>query len=57
MKWSVLFAYLKAASYWLFILVLFLYAIDSASNIVTNFWLSFWSNAEANLTTGGSVDL
>eukprot|EP00731_Ephydatia_muelleri_P028692 Em0020g336a len=56
-KWSVLFAYLKAASYWLFILVLFLYAIDSASNIVTNFWLSFWSNAEANLTTGGSVDL
>ena len=46
-KFSVIFAYCHACTWFVTIVTLILYSLAQGTSVATNFWLSKWNNAQA----------
>ncbi|XP_022081112.1 ATP-binding cassette sub-family C member 8-like isoform X2 [Acanthaster planci] len=56
-SWRVYFSYAQALGYWICALILLLSLLQSGLGIGTNFWLSEWSEAGANMTNATQAEL
>ncbi|XP_038067451.1 ATP-binding cassette sub-family C member 9-like [Patiria miniata] len=56
-SWRVYLSYVQALGYWVFGLILLLSVLQSGLSIGTNFWLSEWSEAGANMTNATESEL
>ena len=54
-SWRVYLAYIKALGVWIFTLIMFLSVLQNGLSVGTNFWLSAWSEAGANMTNATQV--